>query len=272
MKMNRRLLYPILIILTTIIIYYVNDYLDKRQQAYPATESHSDTYREFDESYLPATASGIIVTHNYYVLSYSENHEQAEWVAYELMASQLTVDEYERPYFVEDRKVKTGSADWRSYKNSGYDRGHLVPAGDRRFDYNAYHETFLTSNISPQDRDFNRGIWNRLEQKVRYWAKQYDGVYVVTGGVLEDGLDSIGDDNISVPKMFYKIVLDKNRSGLKAIAFLVPNEPSERSIYEYAVTIDAIEERTGIDFFPLMEVEAEDYIESQLDLEFWERP
>ena len=267
--MNRRYLYPLLTVLAIIIIYYVNEYLDKQNESYPTTESTSEKYKEFDDSYLPESKSGQIVAHNSYTLSYSEKHEQAEWVAYELMASHLTKDEYERPYFIEDRSVKTGSADWRNYKNSGYDRGHLVPAGDRRYDYNAYHETFLTSNISPQDRAFNQGIWNRLEQKVRYWAKQYDGVYVVSGGVLKNGLESIGDEYVSVPEYFYKIVLDKNRSGLRTIAFLMPNEPSEKSIYEFVVSIDEIEVQTGIDFFPEMEDEAEVYIESMNDPKFW---
>ena len=80
----------------------------------------------------------------------------------------------------------------RNYKNSGFDRGHLCPAGDRRYSQEAHDETFLTSNISPQDHDFNAGVWNRLEQKVRYWARKYDGVFVVTGGVLNGEMETIG--------------------------------------------------------------------------------
>tara|TARA_R110000851_G_scaffold298770_1_gene454300 strand:+ start:11536 stop:12078 length:543 start_codon:yes stop_codon:yes gene_type:complete len=169
--------------------------------------------------------------------------------AYELKKSDLTKNEFERPYFIEDKKVKTKSADWRNYKNSGYDRGHLCPAGDRRMSFEAYNETFLTSNISPQDHDFNAGIWNRLEQKVRYWAEKYDGVYIVTGGVLKENLKTIGDENVSVPNKFYKIIVDASGGKYKAVAFLIPNKPSSESFYEYAVSIDEIEARTGIDFF-----------------------
>jgi endonuclease G len=77
---------------------------------------------------------------------------------------------FKRPFFIEDPKVSTGSADWRNYRNSGFDKGNLCPAADMEFDKNAYNETFYTSNISPQDKEFNGGIWSRLGQKVRYWA------------------------------------------------------------------------------------------------------
>lgn len=267
--MNRRYIYPLLVILVTIALYYANEYLDRRNEEYPVSQNEAKSLNEFDRRFLPESTTGQVISHNYFTLSYAEDHEQAEWVAYELMPSQLTKDEYERPYFIEDRSVKSGSADWRNYKNSGYDRGHLCPAGDRRFDYNAYLETFLTSNISPQDRQFNGGIWNRLEQKVRYWAKRYNGVYVVTGGVLKDGLNSIGDERVSVPEQFYKIVVDRRGDKYTSIAFLLPNRASERSIYEYAVSIDEVEQQTGIDFFPGLDDKTEVELESSLDLKAW---
>ena len=180
--MNRKYLYPLLIIVVTVLLYYADNYVDRQNEDYPKTAGNEYNYEEFNSSFLPKSTTGDIVNHSAFSLSYSEAHEQAEWIAYELQKDHLSKNEFDRPYFVQDRSVKTGSADFRNYKNSGYDRGHLCPAGDRRYDYDAYHETFLTSNISPQDHDFNAGIWNRLEQKVRYWAKRYDGVYVVTGG------------------------------------------------------------------------------------------
>lgn len=118
--------------------------------------------------FLPTSTTNQIVVHENYTLSYVEKFEQAEWVAYELKKSHMSTTNFERPFFIEDSKVKTRSADWRNYKRSGYDKGHLCPAGDRKFSKSAFDETFLTSNISPQKHDFNDGVWNRLEQKVRY--------------------------------------------------------------------------------------------------------
>ena len=136
---------------------------------------------------MPSSTTGEIVEHSHYMLSYNEPFEQSEWVAYTLRKEHLTHDDRKRPYFIEDPKVRTKSADWRNYKGSGYDRGHLCPAGDRRFTKQAYNETFYTSNISPQDREFNAGVWNELEKQVRIWAKQHGEIFVVTAGVLENG-------------------------------------------------------------------------------------
>lgn len=269
--MNRKFVYPLLAVIIVVVLYYLEQYVDNRLEAQPTT-SHGlaiEAYSEFDESYMPTSTTAVVVNHSYFSLSYSEAHEQAEWVAYELAKKHLSKNEIDRPDFLEDREVKSKSAHWRSYKGSGYDRGHLCPAGDRRFSIEAYNETFLTSNISPQDNDFNGGIWNKLEQQVRFWAKKYDGVYVVTGGVLKEGLQTIGVDRVSVPETFYKIVLDRSGDEFKAIAFLIPNEATHGSFYDYMVTIDEIEELTGIDFFPKLSEVTQHEFESKMDAKVW---
>ena len=189
----------------------------------------------FDLSLLPSSTTNEMVSHEYYMLSYDEPFEQAEWVMYKLKKSQLTHDDRKRPYFIEDPKVKSKSADWRNYKNSGYDRGHLCPAGDRRFSKYAYDETFYTSNISPQRNDFNAGIWNRLEQETRQWCKRYGDLYVITGGVLEKGLEEIGDEDVAVPNYFYKIVFRKDKDGITPLTFLFPHQESKKPLKEFLV-------------------------------------
>ena len=109
-------------------------------------------------------------------------------MAYELKKEHLSYTKHKRPLFELDKKVLTKSAHWGNYKNSGYSKGHLLPAGDRKFSKEAYINTFLMSNVSPQRPDFNAGVWNRLEQKVRYWAGKERHLYVVVGGVLKDDL------------------------------------------------------------------------------------
>jgi endonuclease G len=269
--MKRKYTYIILVILVTSVLFFAEKYVNQSNEHYPKTSSDtkSPNTEEFGEQFYPSSTTGAVVNHNFFRLSYSEAHEQAEWVAYELKENHIASNDFDRPYFVEDRAVTTSSADWRNYKNSGYDRGHLCPAGDRKFDYNAFHETFLTSNISPQDHGFNGGIWNRLEQKVRFWAKKYDGVFVVTGGVLEAGLKTIGDEKVSVPKYFYKIVVDNSEANIKAVAFLLPNEATDRSFYDFAVTIDEIEAKTGINFFKDLLNSEEHKMEATIDLKAW---
>jgi len=270
--MNRKLLYPLVVILVTVGLYYAEKYIDKQNEAYPDMSAEtSETYTEFSEAYLPQSTYSAVVAHKYFTLSYAESYEQAEWVAYELRKDQIVNNDFKRPYFVEDRKVKTGSADWRNYKKSGYDKGHLIPAADREFSENAYHETFLTSNISPQNHEFNAGIWNQLEQKTRYWAKKYDGIYVVTGGVLKEGLQTIGDEHVSVPDTFYKIIVAISEGKHKAIAFLIPNKPTSTSYYEYVVSIDEVEQQTGIDFFPKLPDSIENILESTSNVKEWRK-
>ena len=268
--MNRKLTYTIILVIVTVGLYYLEKRVDKNNEDYPVeVNTEKNNSLEFDVSLIPSSSSGAIIEHSFFTLSYVENHEQAEWVAYLLAEDHISKNEFDRPYFIEDRKVKTKSADWRNYKNSGYDRGHLCPAGDRTFSYDAYHETFLTSNISPQNHEFNAGIWNRLEQKTRFWAKKYNDVYVITGGVLEKELSTIGDEKVSVPNEFYKIIVDASDGKYKAISFLIPNQASSKSIYEYAVSIDEIEHKTGIDFFPKLSDQIETQLESEINLKAW---
>ena len=229
-------------------------------------EANANGNLAFD--FLPTSTSNEIVVHDYYTLSYKEEYEQAEWVAYELKESNSYHD-FGRPFFTEDHKVQTGSADWKNYKNSGYDKGHLCPAGDMKFSEQAYDDTFFTSNISPQLHEFNDGIWNTLENKVRYWSSKYDGIYVVTGGVLRPNLKTIGKEHVAVPEYFYKVLLDESAGAYKMIGFLVPAVDSNKPLYEFVVPVDQIEKMTGIDFYPNLNDKIENELEKKSDYKGW---
>ncbi|XCF06147.1 DNA/RNA non-specific endonuclease [Tamlana crocina] len=266
--MSKRTIYSVVAILIVIGIYGYEHFLKEEEKA-EAISDGKDAKAETNEYFIPSSTTGQVVHHEGYSLSYSETHEQAEWVAYELKKSHLSSTNHKRPYFEIDEAVKTGAAHWRNYKNSGYDRGHLCPAGDRRYSKQAHDETFLTSNISPQEHQFNSGIWNTLEQKVRYWASKYDGVFVVTGGVLRDGLETIGEEQVSVPKQFYKVLIDANNGNPKMIAFLMPHQDSKKPLYEFVVSVDSIEKLTGIDFFPQLKDAIENKLEASSSYKGW---
>ncbi|GAA4887826.1 DNA/RNA non-specific endonuclease [Flaviramulus aquimarinus] len=258
--MNKRTLYSVIAIIIVLGVYAYEHFLSEEEKAEIVTKGRV-AKTNTNEYFLPTSTTGQIIHHEGYSLSYNETHEQAEWVAYELKISHLSSTNHKRPYFDIDKTVKTGAAHWRNYKKSGYDRGHLCPAGDRRYSKSAHDETFLTSNISPQEHQFNSGIWNTLEQKVRYWARKYDGVFVVTGGVLKGSMKAIGDEDVSVPNQFYKVLIDNNTGKTKVIAFLIPHQNSNKPLYEFVVSVDKIEALTGIDFFP----ELDDTIENKLE-------
>lgn len=218
-------------------------------------------------NYLPKSDNTLIVHHKAYTLSYLEDYEQSEWVAYELVIDSWKYNKFERPLFQQDKQVSTNSSHWKNYKKSGYTKGHLCPAGDRKQNISLYNETFLTSNVSPQSYAFNSGVWARLEDKVRYWAEKYNGLYVITGGVLEPNLKTIGFENVAVPKYFYKILLTKDKK--KMIGFLVPHEKSNRPLYDFVVSIDSIEKLTKIDFFPALEDYKENEFEKVISYKNW---
>ena len=261
---NKAFIYPLLILLISMIIYLFYPTSGENSNE---TNSHPKGNSSFN--YLPSSSTSQIISHDHYILSYNEKYEQAEWVAYELKKEHLTNTNRKRPYFIQDKKVSTKSADYRNYKNSGYSKGHLCPAGDRKFSESAYNETFLTSNISPQKIDFNGGIWNRLEQKVRYWASKERHLYVITGGVLGKDLATIGREKVAVPKLYYKILLDYSEPEIKAIAFLVPHQESKQPLYKFVVSIDEIEQLTTLDFFPALPDDLENKLEASSNYKNW---
>lgn len=269
---NKKQLVVLILIAIGVVVYFrfgMQHNADAESNANAAESNHPSQNSTAPLDFLPTSTTGAIVTHHAFVLSYAEDFEQAEWVAYELLDSQLQGTHFKRPFFIQDPKVKTGSADWRNYKKSGYDKGHLCPAGDRTFSKLAFEETFLTSNISPQLHDFNSGVWNRLEQKVRYWAQKYHKVQVISGGILDKNLKSIGSERVAVPAYFYKILGAEIDGNYQLIAFLVPHESSEKPLYEFVVSVDEIEKRTKIDFFPAIEDQLENRLEKAVDYKGW---
>lgn len=181
-----------------------------------------------------------IIRHNGFVVSFNETYEQANWVYYVLKPSDLVGDtKAEREdVFKADTHIPTGSATLDDYKKSGYDRGHLKPAGDEPLDQEQQDETFVMSNISPQEPSFNRGIWLKLENYVRTVAIESDSVIVITGGVLTPDLKTIGINKVAVPKFFYKYIMIYKSDKVKVQAFIIPNKKSDEALSRYLVDLD----------------------------------
>lgn len=257
-------------------LYFLWGTLNSKEEHPLMIPAMSTENRKVDDpvkSMLPVSSTGEVIEHTYYTLSYSEEHEQAEWVAYPLTKESIRMPNVKRSnWFNPDKKVKNESAVHSDYRGSGYSRGHLAPAGDMAFNKKAMKESMFMSNMSPQVREFNQGIWNELELSVRNWAWDNKEVYVVTGPVLSRGhiIKQIGHNKVSVPDSYFKIVMDHTSRNKKAIAFIIPNEVSTRPLKEYAVTIDEVEALTGIDFFSdAFEYGMEERLESRFDVNQW---
>lgn len=215
---------------------------------------------------LPLVQPGDqIIRHEGFTLRYRDEFKDAQWVAYPLLDYETTGDaERKNEQFQPDLSVINGTALSSDYSRSGYDRGHLAPAGDFKFSQRIMRETFFMSNITPQAPQFNRGIWKELEEQVRQWARRDNGLYIITGPVLKSGLPTIGRSNeISVPEKFYKVILYCNKPEIRMIGFLLNNEASDSSIKQFVVPVDFIEQQTGIDFFPKLPDNLERTLESK---------
>ena len=224
------------------------------------------TFANF-QNLMPLPAKDI-VRHTYYSLSYNETNEQANWVYYTLTDSMVLNSGEERGNFKMDKLVITGSAKTSDYTKTGYDRGHLCPAADMGFNPIAMDESFLMSNISPQAPDFNRGIWKELETTVRNWVIKEHQLYIVTGPVFKDCKGVIGKEEVLVPGYFFKIIYDPTDDP-KMIAFVFPNEKSNRPLTDFVVTTDKAEQLTGFDFFSQLPDEQENKFEETIQLAGW---
>ena len=222
---------------------------------------------------LPATSGDdIILTHTGFIISYNAEARLPEWVAYELTADETRGDvDRDESVFRMDPTYKGTQAMREDYFDSGWTRGHMACAADFQWDEDAMNDTFYLTNICPQDEELNKGDWNYLEKQVRRWARDYGKVWVVSGPIVgTNRYGIIGDRGVTVPDSFFKAVLAENRGKYHAIAFVMDNDDKRYWLDDCAMTVDELEDITGLDFFPLLPDEVEKNVESRLTLSFWD--
>ena len=222
--------------------------------------------------FLPSVNCGQVVVHKYYALSYCEEYEQAEWVAYELLGDRLRQPWVRRSNdFRPDPKIKSGTSHSRDFSGPEFDRGHLVPAADMAFNDTAMSQSFFMSNIAPQRAGFNHGVWRELEELTRNWAKDFEHLYVVSGPVFNAKAPRrVGKNNVAVPEAFFKVLLDLTEPEIKSIAFLIPNHSTDEPLEKFATSVDSVESLTGIDFFyNLLDPKLEEKLESNFNTALW---
>ncbi|MDR1880857.1 MAG: DNA/RNA non-specific endonuclease [Tannerellaceae bacterium] len=213
-----------------------------------------------------------IIEHEGFTVSYNPEYRIANWVAYELTPEEAQSDSVARwNKFAPDPDVVGPTATNDDYRNSGYDRGHLAPAGDMKWSAKAMRESFYFSNICPQNKGLNGGMWHKLEKQCRTWAGQHGTLSIVTGPVIGGELERLGKNRVGIPELFYKVIGCTPRGDTpKGIGFLFENRNYKNtSLRVMAVTVDSVEAVTGIDFFPSLPREIQDRMESAVDPAFW---
>ncbi len=241
--------------------------------------------RELKKNGLPKVEAGEkVIHHSAFSLVYSEEHEQAKWVAHIIMPEVTKGNAARSNDFRPDPKVETGTAVEKDYfltstddngeivyDGFGYDRGHLAPSADFRWSKKALSESYYYSNMSPQRPEFNREGWGELEAMMRGYMYHNDDVklYVVSGPVLKKGLPVIerSINKPSIPEQYFKVAVDlKNK---RAIGFLMPNQRLSYPVESFAKSIDEIEKVTGIDFFADLPDNLEKELEAMNDVKPW---
>jgi len=206
-----------------------------------------------------------------YLLAHNPENKTPIWVI-ERLTPEKAQGTLPRSKFQADPDLEKGKrAELSDYKGSGYDKGHMAPAADMRWDQQAMDECFYLSNMVPQvGKGMNQGIWKILEENVRICAITRGELYIFTGPIYDDGVKkTIGKNKVAVPTHLYKIIYDPNKR--EAIAFIMPNRKLDtKDMPKYIVTIRDIEGKTGLDFLSSLDREQQDIIETIKAEGLWE--
>lgn len=217
----------------------------------------------------PETIPSQIVNYEGMILSFNKDLHIPNWVAWELTATEVSGTFPRDDNFRGDDNV-IGSAEKWDYSYSGYDRGHMAPAGDMKWSAKAMDESFYMTNMCPQAKSLNTGAWKRLEEKCRQWAEIDSAIIVICGPIVTDPINEyIGDSKVAVPQRFFKVILSPYIENPRGIGFIMPNAKVPGGMQAAAVSIDEVERVTGYDFFSSLPDEVENDVESQCKFHYW---
>lgn len=237
-----------------------------------ATAALNDNGAQDESIMMPAALKDrpeMILKRKSYVVSYNKETLQPNWVAWHLTAAHADGPTERSNGFREDKEVPEPRATLEDYKKSGWSRGHMCPAGDNKWDEQAMKETFLLTNICPQNSKLNSGLWNSLEMDCRQWAKEYGDIYIVCGPVFtKKEHETIGKNKVVVPEAFFKVVLCMNGKP-KAFGVIVKNTEGNKKKDLYYNSVNQVERITGIDFFTALPDDIEEKVEAEVNMNLW---
>lgn len=249
------------------------DFTPSAEPEYPRTANTSATFDsdKLLDVKMPRKTPSQIKQYTGFTVSFNKKTHNPNWVAWELTAEKARGKGKRDGSFWTDETVK-GCPTLADYRNTGYDRGHMAPAGDMKWSKQAMFDCFSLANMAPQAKALNSGAWNTLEQKTRERAKADGVVYVVTGPVPgEEPLAHIGLTGVNVPRRFFKVILSPYGDSPQAIGFIMPNSYVEGGMQPYAMSVDEVEKITGYDFFSALPDDLENSLESNSNFTKWSR-
>lgn len=242
--------------------FFTNNHSTEETQPQAAFHQSRTTGMEIP-IHSKSESKGQVISRTGYTLSYNDQTRTPNWVAWELTREETRGKEERSTEFYPDPQVKGKKVEMYDYSRSGYDRGHMAPAGDMKWNGKAMKESFYMSNICPQNHELNKGDWNDLEIKTREWARRYGKAYIACGPIYKKGkpFKTIGSSRVAVPHAFFKAILINKKGTPIAMGFYFENEPGHQDLQEYLISIDELEKLTNLDFFSLLSDDIEDKIE-----------
>ena len=217
---------------------------------------------------VPQGVSDTLVRYDAFDVHFNSQRGIANCAAYELVNNELNGTAERASEFMPDTGIK-GCPSPQDYVGSGMDRGHLVPAGDLKWNSDAMRQSFLLTNVCPMHKALNEGGWAKLEEKVREWTARDSALLVFTGPVVSESDTTLANGRVTVPSAYYKVIMAPCVRPMRAIAFIYPNGHSNGRLQQYAVSVDEVELRTGLDFFPTLHAEEQQRLESAVNLDAW---
>lgn len=204
-------------------------------------------------------------------LAFNPSNKTPSWVAWELLGRETDGTTVRSDRFWQDADLE-GCPTTGDYARSGYDRGHLCPAAEQKWNPKAMEDCFVMANMCPQDHALNSGAWNTLENKERAWAQRDSAIVIVAGPIYEKSdTKRIGESRVRVPGAFFKVIVAPYADNPRGIGFVFPNMSSPGSMENYVTTIDDVEKLTGLDFFYNLPDDIEDKVESTASFREWNR-
>ncbi|MDE6547736.1 MAG: DNA/RNA non-specific endonuclease [Muribaculaceae bacterium] len=276
MDKNKVLKYAAVFLLIIGIAYFWNKLApgaienDIRSDSPKATESSpAIRLNELDKVTAATGTPSIIKEYEGFTVNFNPENKTPNYVAWILQGHETEGATARSNNFWTDRDLE-GCPDTHDYSRSGYDRGHMCPAGEQKWSDEAMNHSFVMANICPQKHELNTGAWKTLEDKERVWAKRDSAIVIVAGPIYDKSdKETIGKNKVRVPSAFFKVLLAPYADPIRAIGFVYPNMRCDGNMQAYAVSVDDVEKMTGLDFFAALPDEIENDIESIVPFKDW---
>ncbi len=241
-----------------------------RQHPHRIKQAKKESFKENHSA-----SSSTLLHYFSFTVSYNPSTRQPDWVSYTLTAEEVEATKHTPKIprcFMPDPNLDLPQATNEDYSGSGWVRGHMARRQDMKWSEQAVKESDYFTNICPQNKEMNNGVWHQIENLARKLAIRYDSVMIVCGPIFVSNTpETIGPNRVWIPDSFFKAFLVKHQDAYHTIAFICPNTPDSVTIARTARSVNTVESFTGYDFFGFLDDDVEETVENEVEVGLWVR-